>query len=196
MRGTLRGCAEELRKGCCAFQRVAVRPAAAVSGGIRSRGAVHPVVRREERTRHRLARMGHRRLHHLPVLLHEADGEVLQGGKAVQLRAESGSVVEAHQAADEVAGSAGRPPHPAVCRRDARQSVLHLRRRADFLRSFADSASRRHHRRDWPCRLRQIHLRARISLRNALWRLGSLRRQGTFELLAAGNLRYGRLFGT
>ena len=76
----------------------------------------------------------------------------------------AGSVVEAHQAADEVAGSAGRPPHPAVCRRDARQSVLHLRRRADFLRPFADSASRRHHRRDWPCRLRQIHLRARISL--------------------------------
>ena len=100
----------------------------------------------------------------LPPLYLAASG----AGKAVQLRAESGSVVEAHQAADEVAGSAGRPPHPAVCRRDARQSVLHLWRRTDFLRPFADSASRRHHRRDWPCRLRQIHLRARISLRNAL----------------------------
>ncbi len=33
-RGTLRKRAEELRKGCCAFQRVAIRPATAVSGGI------------------------------------------------------------------------------------------------------------------------------------------------------------------
>ena len=66
-----------------ALKRVAVRPAAAVSGGIRSRGAVHPVVRREKCTRNGLECMGHWRFHHLPVLLHEADGEVLQGGKAV-----------------------------------------------------------------------------------------------------------------
>ena len=48
--------------------RVAVRAAAALSGGIRGRDPLHPVVRRKECAGHRLEQLGYRRLHHLPLL--------------------------------------------------------------------------------------------------------------------------------
>ena len=53
--------------------------------------------------------LGHCRIHHLPVLLYQAGGQILQGGKAVQRRTEGRSLLEAHQAADEAAGAAGAP---------------------------------------------------------------------------------------
>ena len=57
-RGAVRGRAEHLRKDRRAQQRVAVGPAAAVSGGVRSRRAVHFVVRRQKCAGHRLAAPG------------------------------------------------------------------------------------------------------------------------------------------
>ena len=96
------------------YEKTAVRSnvwqsAAAVSGGVRSRRAVHPVVRRKKCAGHRVEPLGHCRIHHLPVLLYQAGGQILQGGKAVQRRTEGRSLLEAHQAADEAAGAAGAP---------------------------------------------------------------------------------------
>ncbi len=56
---------------------------------------------------HRVEPLGHCRIHHLPVLLYQAGGQILQGGKTVQRRTEGRSLLEAHQAADEAAGAAG-----------------------------------------------------------------------------------------
>ena len=44
---------------------------------------------------------------YVSFLLYQADGEILQGGEAVQLGAEGGGLMEAHSAADEVPGDAG-----------------------------------------------------------------------------------------
>ena len=65
-------------------------PAAAVSGRVGGGGAVHSVVRGENVPRFRVARMGYCGVHHVSFLLYQADGEILQGGEAVQLGAEGG----------------------------------------------------------------------------------------------------------
>ena len=111
--GAVRAHAGHLREDRRPQQRVAVGPAAAVSGRVGGGRAVHSVVRREKRPRHRVARMGYCGVHYVSFLLYQADGQILQGGEAVQLGAEGRGLMEAHPAADEIAGDArSRWPYP------------------------------------------------------------------------------------
>ncbi|MFR5372047.1 MAG: ABC transporter transmembrane domain-containing protein [Faecalibacterium prausnitzii] len=129
---------------------------------------VHFVVRRKECPRHRLACVGHRGLYHLPFLLHQAGGQILQGGQALQLGAEGRGLLEAHQTSDEVAGAAGRAGCPGGGRCDPQEPLLRLRRHPHLLGSESDSPSRRHHRCHRPGGLRKIHLWPGLPLRGPL----------------------------
>ena len=167
-RGAVRRGTGYLRKDDGEEQRVAVGSAAALSGGVRGRRTVHFVVRRKECPRHRLACVGHRGLYHLPFLLHQAGGQILQGGQALQLGAEGRSLLEAHQTSDEVAGAAGRAGCPGGRRCDPQEPLLRLRRHPHLLGAESDSPSRRHHRCHRPGGLRQINLWPGLPLRGPL----------------------------
>ena len=167
-RGAVRRGTGYLRKDGSEEQRMAVGPAAALSGGVRGRRTVHFVVRRKECPRHRLACVGHRGLYHLPFLLHQAGGQILQGGQALQLGAEGRSLLEAHQTSDEVAGAAGRTGCPGGGRCDPQEPLLRLRRHPHLLGAESDSPPRRHHRCHRPGGLRQIHLWPGLPLRGPL----------------------------
>ena len=117
-------------------------------------------------------------VHHLPFLLHETGGQILQGGKAVQLGAESRGLVEAHQAADEAAGAAGSPAYPGGAGRDAGKPLLCLWRRTHLFRPEPDGAPRRYHWHHRPGGLRQIHLRQGVPVRSTLRRLGKIWQNG------------------
>ena len=160
---------------------MAVGPAAAVSGRVGGGGAVHSVVRGEKRPRFRVARMGYCGVHYVSFLLYQADGEILQGGEAVQLGAEGGGLMEAHSAADEVPGDAGASRRSVSGGRDPRESFLCLRRPAGFLRAEPDGPSGGYHRRYRAGGLRQVHLRAGVPLRSALRRLGKIREDRVFR---------------
>ena len=159
----VRGRADHLRKDRRAQQRVAVGPAAAVSGGVRSGRAVHSVVRCQKRAGHRLAGLGHCGVYYVPLLLYQADSKVVEGSEAVQRSAESRGLLEAHQAADETAGGAGR----AGCARPAADVTLEdlsfaVYRRADFCRAGSDSPPGGDHRHYGAGGLRKIHFWACI----------------------------------
>jgi len=106
--------------------------------------------------------------YHLPFLLHQAGGQILQGGQALQRGAEGRSLLEAHQASDEVAGAAGRAGCPGGRRCDPQEPLLRLRRHPHLLGAESDSPSRRHHRSHRPGGLRQIHLWPGLPLRGPL----------------------------
>ena len=55
----------------------------------------------------RLEQLGHCGVHHVPLLLYEADGQILQGGQALQRGAKGRGLLEAHQTPDENARAAG-----------------------------------------------------------------------------------------
>ena len=83
---------------------------------------------RKKRSRYRMEHLGHCGVHYVPLLLYEADGQILQGRKALQLRAEGGGILEAYQAADEKAGGAPGTGYPGTRNGDAQRSLLCLRR--------------------------------------------------------------------
>ena len=89
-------------------------PAAAVSGGIGGRCAVYFVVRSKKYSGERLEYLGYCGADHIPFLLHQADGEIIEGGKAVQFGSEGGGFLETHQAADEITGRAGTAGCPGI----------------------------------------------------------------------------------
>ena len=174
---------------------MAVRAAAALSGGIRGRDPLHPVVRRKECAGYWLEPLGYRRLHHLPFLFHQAGGQILQGGQALQRGAKGRGLLEAHQTPDENARAAGCPADPGGTGGDAERTCLLLWGRACLFRPEPDGPPRRYHRHHRPGRLRKIHPWPRISLRSALSRLGLLWRQGAFHPDPAPDRRHGRLSG-
>ena len=149
---------------------MAVRAAAALSGGIRGRDPLHPVVRRKECAGHRLEPLGYRRLHHLPLLFHQAGGQILQGGQALQRGAKGRGLLEAHQTPDENARAAGCPADPGGTGGDAERTRLLLWGRACLLRPEPDGPPRRYHWRHRPGGLRQIHAGQGVPLRAALRR--------------------------
>ena len=174
---------------------MAVRSAAALSGGIRGRDPLHPVVRRKECAGHRLEQLGYRCLHHLPLLFHQAGGQILQGGQALQRGAKGRSLLEAHQTPDENARAAGCPADPGGTGGNTERTRLLLWRRACLLRPEPDGPPRRYHRHHRPGRLRKIHPWPRIPLRNALSRLGLLWRQRAFHPDPAPDRRHGWVSG-
>ena len=103
--------------------------------------------------------------------------------------------MEAHPAADDIAGDAGDACRSGSGRREDRKPVFFLWQRAGFRGPVPDGAARRHYRRDWAGRLRQIDPRAGVPLRSALWRLGQVRREGAFRPYAASDRRDRRLSG-
>ena len=161
-RGPVRGRADHLRKDRRAQQRVAIGPAAAVSGGVRSGRAVHFVVRCQKRAGHRVAGLGHCGVYYVPLLLYQADGKIVESSEAVQRSAESRSLLEAHQTADETAGGAGRAGCARPSRCDARRSVLWVYRGADFCGAGSDSPPGGDHRHYGAGGLRKIHFGACI----------------------------------
>ena len=174
---------------------MAVRSAAALFGGIRGRDPLHPVVRRKECAGYWLEPLGYRRLHHLPLLFHQAGGQILQGGQALQRGAKGRGLLEAHQTPDENARAAGCPADPGGTGCDAERTRLLLWRRACLLRPEPDGPPRRYHRHHRPGCLRKIHPWPRIPLRNALSRLGLLWRQRAFHPDPAPDRRHGRVSG-
>ncbi len=114
---------KKLRDRRRAQQRAAVGAAAAVSGRVQRGRTVHTVAGRKKRSRYRMEHLGHCGVHHVSFLLYQADGEILQGGEAVQLGAEGGGLMEAHSAADEKAGGAPGTGYPGARSGDAQRSL-------------------------------------------------------------------------
>lgn len=121
------------RKDRRAQQRVAIGLPPAVSGGVRSGRAVHFVVRCQNVLGTRVAGLGHCGVYYVPLLLYQADGKIVEKQlKLFQRGAESRSLLEAHQTADETAWRSRTSGCARPRRCNARGSVLWVYRGADF----------------------------------------------------------------
>ena len=129
---------------------------------VRSGRAVHFVVRCQKRAGHRVAGLGYCGVYYVPLLLYQADSKIVESSEAVQRSAESRSLLEAHQTADETAGGAGRAGCARPRRCNAGGSVLWVYRGADFCGAGSDSPPGGDHRHYGAGGLRKIHFWAYI----------------------------------